>query len=167
MLTVLPNIDSPPTPEVVEGLPILTATNKEALRMSPGACSPLLRIVPMTGATISGKSIPGGTIVGMSSVLVNKSSAVFEDPDTFNPDRWLGKDAKALEPWLVAFSKGPRSCLGLNLAWCELYIAFSTMLRRFEMKLDGTTIDDLVWRDCFTPHYPRGHLRVWCQPTAD
>jgi cytochrome P450 len=164
VLTVWPNIDSPPTFEVLETLPFLTATIKEALRMSPGACSPLLRIVPPAGATISGKSIPGGTIVGMSGVLVHKSSTVFEDPDTFKPDRWLGKDSKGLEQWLVAFSKGPRSCLGINLAWCELYIAFATMLRRFEMKLDGTTCDDLVWRDCFTPYFPGRHLRVWCRP---
>lgn len=166
VLTVWQNIDSPPTFEVLEALPILTATIKEALRMSPGACSPLLRIVPPTGATISGKPIPGGTIVGMSGVLVHKSKAVFADPDTFNPERWLRKDAKGLEQWLVSFSKGPRSCLGINLAWCELYIAFATMLRRFEMKLDGTTREDLVWRDCFTPYYYRRHLHVWCKPVA-
>jgi cytochrome P450 len=164
VLTVWPNTDCPPTIEPLEGLPILTATIKEALRMSPGACSPLLRIVPTTGATISGASIPAGTIVGMSSVFVHNSSVVFKDPEVFNPDRWLGTEGKALEQWLVAFSKGPRSCLGINLAWCELYIAFATMLRRFEMRLDGTTIDDLVWRDCFTPHYYRRHLRVWCRP---
>jgi cytochrome P450 len=167
VLTVWPRIDSPPTLEAFEALPVLTATIKEALRMSPGACSPLLRVVPPTGATISGKSIPGGTIVGMSAVLVHMSSAVFEDPETFNPDRWLGKDGKGLEQWLMAFSKGPRSCLGLNLAWCELYIAFATMLRCFDMKLDGTTREDLTWRDCFTPYYPRRHLTVWCKPIAE
>jgi cytochrome P450 len=164
--TVWPEIDSPPSCEAFETLPVLTATIKEALRLSPGACSPLLRIVPASGATISGKSIPGGTIVGMSAVLVHMSSEVFADPETFNPDRWLGKDAKSLEKWFCAFSKGPRSCLGLNLAWCELYIAFATMLRRFDMKLDGTTREDLVWRDCFTPYYPRRHLRAWCKPTT-
>jgi cytochrome P450 len=166
VLTVWPNINTPPTFEVLETLPLLTATIKEALRMSPGACSPLLRIVPPTGATISGKTIPGGTVVGMSAVLVHKSSAVFADPDAFKPERWLGSDAKGLEQWLVSFSKGPRSCLGLNLAWCELYIAFATMLRRFEMKLDGTTREDLAWRDCFTPYFYRRHLRVWCKPVA-
>jgi cytochrome P450 len=164
--TVWPNIANPPTFEVLETLPILTSTIKEALRMSPGACSPLLRVVPTTGATISGKSIPAGTIVGMSSTLVHRSPKVFSDPDTFNPGRWLGSDAKGLEQWLVAFSKGPRSCLGLNLAWCELYIAFATMLRVFEMELDGTTKEDLKWRDCFTPYYPGRHLRVWCKPST-
>jgi cytochrome P450 len=164
VLTVWPDIKNAPSLEAFETLPILTATIKEALRMSPGACSPLLRVVPAAGATISGNAIPGGTIVGMSAVFVHMSPTIFPDPEIFNPDRWLGKDAKGLEQWLVAFSKGPRSCLGLNLAWCELYVAFATMLRVFDMKLDKTTKEDLKWRDCFTPYYPGRHLRVWCKP---
>jgi hypothetical protein len=163
VLTVWPDIEIPPPFETLETLPFLTATIKEALRMSPGACSPLLRVVPQSGATISSQSIPGGTIVGMSSVLVHKSPSIFPSPETFNPERWLGEDAKGLEQWLMSFSKGPRSCLGLNLAWCELYIAFASTVRCFDMKLDGTTREDLVWRDCFTPYFPRRHLRVLCR----
>lgn len=165
--TVWPDINSPPSFEAFEGLPLLTATIKETLRMSPGACSPLLRVVPPSGATVSGKSIPGGTIVGITSVLVHQSPSIFPVPEKFNPGRWLGDDAKGLEQWLVAFSKGPRSCLGINLAWCELYIAFATMLRRFEMRLDGTKREDLVWRDCFTPYFSGRHLRVWCVPVDE
>lgn len=161
-----PDLDSPPKLEALERLPLLTATIKESLRMSPGASSPLLRIVPLTGATISGRAIPPGTIVGMSTVLVHMSPEIFEEPTRFKPDRWLAPNAESLEPWLVAFSKGPRRCLGLNLAWCELYIVFATMLRRFDMSLDGTTAEDMVWRDCFTPHFPRRHLHAWCKPVA-
>jgi cytochrome P450 len=163
---VWPNISKPPSYETFEALPLLTATIKEALRMSPGACSPLLRVVPDCGATISGEGIPAGTVVGMASTLVHLSAKIFMDPDTFNPERWLGDGAKGLEQWLVAFSKGPRSCLGLNLAWCELYIALATMLRVFEMELDGTKKEDLAWRDCFTPYYPGRHLRIRCRPAS-
>lgn len=165
--TVWPDLHHPPSFEAFETLPILTATIKESLRVSPGACSPLLRIVPPSGATISGKAISGGTIVGMTSVLVHRSPSIFPDPEKFDPERWLRDDAKRLEQWLVAFSKGPRSCLGLNLAWCEMYIAFATMLRRFEMKLDGTKREDLAWRDCFTPYFCKRHLQVWCEPVSE
>jgi hypothetical protein len=165
--TVWPDLQNPPSFEAFEGLPLLTATIKESLRMSPGACSPLLRIVPPSGATISGRFIPGGTIVGMTSVLIHQSPSIFAEPEKFNPNRWLEDDAKGLEQWLVAFSKGPRSCLGINLAWCELYILFATMLRRFDMRLHGTTKKDLTWRDCFTPYYPERHLRAWCVPVDD
>lgn len=165
--TVWSDINNPPSLEAFEALPILTATIKESLRMSPGACSPLLRIVPSSGATISGVFIPGGTIVGISSTLVHQSSDIFDNPEKFTPERWLGEDSKGLEQWLVSFSKGPRSCLGINLAWCELYIAFATMLRRFEMRLDGTKLEDLGWRDCFTPYFYGRHLRVWCGPVKN
>jgi hypothetical protein len=162
VLSVWPAIDQPPSLEVLETLPLLTATVKEALRMSPGACSPLLRVVPRAGATISGRRIPGGTVVGIASVFVHRSGLLFGDAEIFRPDRWIGRDSKRLEQWLVAFSRGPRSCLGLNLAWCELYVAFATMVRRFDMRIDGTE-DVLAWRDCFTPYYET-HLRAWCQP---
>lgn len=165
--TVWPDLQNHPSFDAFEGLPLLTATIKESLRMSPGACSPLLRVVPSSGATISGRFIPGGTIVGMTSVLVHQSPSIFAEPEKFNPNRWLEEDAKGLEQWLVAFSKGPRSCLGINLAWCELYILFATMLRRFDMRLDGTKKEDLVWRDCFTPYFPKRHLRAWCVPVDE
>lgn len=166
VLSVWPDIDDPPSFEVFETLPLLTATIKESLRVSPGATSPLLRIVPGTGAIISGASIPGGTIVGMASTFVHQSKDIFTSPAAFDPYRWLGAESKRLDQNLVAFSRGPRSCLGINLAWCELNIAFATMLRKFDMKLDGTKVEDLKWRDCFTPYYSGRHLRVWCKVVA-
>jgi cytochrome P450 len=53
----------------------------------------------------------------MSSHFVHRNPTVFENPDDFNPDRWLGMKGKALDKWLVAFSRGPRSCLGLKSAF--------------------------------------------------
>ncbi len=167
VLAVWPRIDNPPTFEKLETLPLLTGTIKEALRMSPGVASPCLRVVPATGATISNSRIKGGTIVGMSGTFVHNSGEIFEKPNIFDADRWLAKESKSLDQWIVAFSKGPRSCLGISLAWCELYIAFSTMLRRFEMTLDGTTAMDLVWRDCFIPHFYGKHLQAWCKPVVN
>ncbi|KAF7509428.1 hypothetical protein GJ744_007991 [Endocarpon pusillum] len=166
VLTVWPYLHDPPKLETLDTLPLLTAAIKEALRISSGATSPCTRVVPATGATISGMEIPPGTVVGMSSILVHNSSEIFKSPEVYDPDRWLAGDSHMLDQWLVPFSKGPRSCLGINLAWCELYIAFATMLRRFEMRIDGTVVEDLVWRDSFTPHYYGKHLQAWCQPVT-
>lgn len=54
------------------------------------------------------------TVVEMSSHIVHRNATLFEDPDVFKPERWLGEDGKKLERWLVPFSRGPRSCLGLK-----------------------------------------------------
>ena len=101
-----------PPISVLENLPYLNAVIKEGLRYSSGVVAGLLRIVPKEGATIAGKAVPGGTIVSCASPFVHFNKDVFPEPRAFIPERWL-KDAE-LDRWLVSFSKGPRSCLGIK-----------------------------------------------------
>lgn len=58
---------------------------------------------------------------------------LFPSPQEFRPERWL--DNPGLDNWLVSFSRGPRSCLGINLAWMELRLSFAYVFRRFDMEL--------------------------------
>ncbi|KAH9054064.1 hypothetical protein EDB83DRAFT_2293449 [Lactarius deliciosus] len=41
-----------------------------------------------------------------------------------------------LEGLLATFSKGPRSCIGMNLAYCNLYLVIAGVFRRFDVTLD-------------------------------
>jgi cytochrome P450 len=50
----------------------------------------------------------------MSALFVHNSETIFKDAKTFNPDRWLDPDSASVDKWLVSFSKGPRSCLGIK-----------------------------------------------------
>ncbi|KAF1933523.1 cytochrome P450 [Didymella exigua CBS 183.55] len=150
-------------PADLESLPLLTATIKEALRFIPSDVS-LTRVVPPGGALLVGREIPGGTIVGMAILHVHQSEEIFADALKFKPERWLNGSNKELEHWLVPFSRGPRACFGYNLAWCELYVAFSTMIQNFDTSLDGTTAEDMEWRECIAAYYPNRHLHAWCRP---
>ncbi|KAF6833647.1 hypothetical protein CPLU01_05368 [Colletotrichum plurivorum] len=170
LATVWPDAETgpPPTLKDLESLPLLTATIKESLRFIPSGVS-LTRIMPPNGATISGQEIPGGTAMGMAILHVHQAAEIWgEDALEFRPERWLtGEDGKArtdLDQWLVPFSRGPRMYFGINLAWAELYIAFATMLRRFDLSIDGTTAEDMEWRECIAAYYPRRHLHAWCRP---
>ncbi|KAK8090045.1 hypothetical protein PG997_005006 [Apiospora hydei] len=166
--------DNAPRLEVLETLPLLTATIKESLRMAPGIASPLFRVTPASGAVIAGRGVPAGATVGMSIYHVHHNAALFANPEHFDPDRWLqqpqdDKPSKQdnLDQWFVAFSRGPRSCPGKNLAWCEMYILLSTMLRTFDLRLDRTTASDLAWRDCLVPYFTGRHLHAWCLPSKE
>lgn len=169
--TVWPNAPAegaPPSLEALETLPLLTATIKESLRMAPGIASPLYRVTPAEGAVIAGRGVPAGTTVGMSIYHVHHNEALFANPEHFDPDRWLlqpKEQREGLDQWFVAFSRGPRSCPGSNLAWCEMYILLSTMLHNFDLRLDRTTANDLAWRDCLVPYFTGRHLHAWCLPS--
>ncbi|KAF9260620.1 cytochrome P450 [Marasmius fiardii PR-910] len=150
----------PPTYEALEKLPYLTAVIKESLCMSIGVVSAIPRLVEREGSSVLGIPIPVGTVVSCSSYFVHMNPHVFPNPTEFRPERWLnGPDSDVAEKYLVAFSKGPRMCIGINLAWCELYLIFGNVFRKFNMKVHNTTVKDLQFRDHYLPTYP-GHLHA-------
>ncbi|KAH9177310.1 putative P450 monooxygenase [Lactarius sanguifluus] len=172
--TAWPVLEEVPRYEVFEKLPYLeilngllqTAVVKEGVRMFPEGAS-LPRVVPPEGATITGTFIPGGAIVGQSYVHVNFSPAVFSDPHAFIPDRWLGEHAKAHEAALATFSKGPRGCVGINLAYCELQLVIAAVFRRFDVTLDAKRSGDLTTVEHFVPVFKGPHLRAYCKSVSD
>ncbi|KAI0277336.1 cytochrome P450 [Russula aff. rugulosa BPL654] len=167
--TAWPVLDQAPSYEVLEKLPYLasTAIIKETLRMAATLPAGLPRVVPPSGAVISGVDIPGGTVVSQSPLFVSFSEEIFARPREFLPDRWLQPESKALENWLVAFSKGPRSCLGINLAYCELYHVFAYLFRRFDVREDPSKPADLKWSEHFLPLFEGQHLHAYCDPRSE
>ena len=133
-----------PLPQL-EKLPYLTAVIQEALRLSYGVSSRLQRISPDRALVYTdpscGKSwtIPPGTPVGMTSVLIHHDEAIFSTSHAFRPERWI--ENPELNKYLVAFSKGSRQCLGINLAYAEMYLVLSAVFRRHgstEANTNGT-----------------------------
>lgn len=156
----LPAADATPQYPELEKLPYLNACLKEALRMSSGVISGLPRHVPAEGATISGQAIPPRTVVSIGSTFVHYNATLFPKPHSFQPDRWLAADSASLDDWLVPFSRGPRSCLGINLAWVELRLALATVMRRFDISLDANAPDVLTFREAFLPMFEGKHVQV-------
>ncbi|KAE9397352.1 cytochrome P450 [Gymnopus androsaceus JB14] len=156
-----PDKDRPMSYVVLEKLPYLTAFIKESLRFSLGIVHPLPRVVGPTTPEIGGLKLPPGTIVEMSTLFLHMNPEIFPDPYTFNPERWLAEDTSKMTLDLAPFSKGPRICLGLNLAWCELYLIFANIFRRLELKLLVTedTIEDFtaIPADYFVPQWQKDY----------
>ena len=95
------------------------------------------------------------------------SDAYFPDATTFMPERWLDPKTYAqLDKQMVSFSRGSRSCVGVNLAYAELYNTFAYVFRRFQFMNDGTTERDMEWHDAFTPA-TFGHLKIKVREARD
>ncbi|KAF2721434.1 cytochrome P450 [Polychaeton citri CBS 116435] len=118
----------------VKYLPYLRACLDESLRMFPPISHGLTRETPEEGAIIAGDFIPGGTSVAVSSFVAHRDPNIFPDPDTYNPDRWLGESGKNLGPYFITFSAGARGCIGRNIAYLEQTVLLATMLHRYDIE---------------------------------
>ncbi|KAL8860495.1 MAG: hypothetical protein Q9178_003154 [Gyalolechia marmorata] len=123
----------------LEAVPYLYACVQEGLRLAYGTSNRLTR-VSRTAMRYRDWNIPAGTPVGMTIIFMHNDEAIFPDHKAFIPERWLDKreDGVRLEKYLTSFGRGTRQCLGINLAYAELYMTIATIFRRFEMELFET-----------------------------
>jgi cytochrome P450 len=100
--------------ESFDKLPYLDAVVNEGLRCFPAIPMSLPRYVPPGGRTIDGFFLPGETTVSCQAYSVHKlDAAVFPDPETFQPERWLAPKGDAERKRLFfAFANGGRGCVG-------------------------------------------------------
>ncbi|KIW37891.1 uncharacterized protein PV06_09873 [Exophiala oligosperma] len=154
------------SPSTLENLTYLRAVVKESLRMGMGVPGRLGRVVPAGGVNLCDRQIPAGTVLHAAHYCYHFDPEVFPNPESFLPERWLGPDANQLETKMIAFSRGPRSCVGINLAYAELYLTFAYVFSRFDMKLYKTTKEDMDWKDNFVVT-TKGHLRVMLKKVDD
>nr|POE87791.1 palmitoyltransferase akr1 [Quercus suber] len=118
-----------PPSRILEELPLLKAVIQEGNRFAtPVTNRPILRAPDENLTTKDGWVIPR---------------------NLFDPNRWLGSER--LDRYLVTFSKGTRSCVGINLAYAEMYLGIAAVVRNFDFEFfDFDQKRDLdVVRDCF------------------
>ncbi|XP_046873813.1 cytochrome P450 2J6-like [Hypomesus transpacificus] len=81
---------------------------------------------------LQGYDIPEGTLVITNLTSVLFESSQWERPNDFHPAHFLGEDGRFTKPdAFLAFSAGPRVCLGELLARMELFLILVTLLRHF------------------------------------
>ncbi|XP_072030701.1 cytochrome P450 4F2-like [Amphiura filiformis] len=116
----------------MNNLPYLTMTIKESLRWS----SPVPFIVRRVTRDITlpdGAVLPAGSFASVLLLGIHMNSAVWKDPQYFDPERFSSENMKNMPPYsFVPFSAGPRNCIGQNFALNEMKITCATLLHNFE-----------------------------------
>ncbi|MCJ1386979.1 hypothetical protein MMC17_010108 [Xylographa soralifera] len=75
--------------------------------------------------------------------------------EAFRPERWLGKE-KELGKYQMAFNKGGRKCVGIELAHAELFLTLGRVLRMYDMELFETGPEDVEFKHDY--HVPMPNL---------
>lgn len=147
LATSMPQIGTKPRIAELEQLPYLTAVIHESLRVSGGVTHRLQRVFPTEAIRYNEWSIPAGTPASMTSLLIHNNADIFPEPYVFKPERWLPleSEGKRLQKYSVPFTKGSRQCLGINLAWAELYMALAAVVGEFGTRM--RLVDTVRGRD--------------------
>jgi cytochrome P450 len=129
----IPDPTQRPNWKDLEKLPFLRGVVQEALRLSYGSSARLPRIAPVNVLSVRDDArgvtwdIPPGTPIGMSAFQIHHDESIFPDSNSFLPERWA--DNPELDRYMVSFTKGSRSCLGINLAYALMYLTFAGLFR--------------------------------------
>ncbi|XP_021662322.1 geraniol 8-hydroxylase-like [Hevea brasiliensis] len=132
-------------------LPYLKAIIKETLRLH--AAAPLL-VPRKAGANVEicGFTVPKDAQVLVNAWAIGRDPSLWEDPELFLPERFLGSDmdVRGRDFELIPFGAGRRICPGLPLAIRMLHLMLGSLINSFDWKLeDGITPESMDMEDRF------------------
>jgi cytochrome P450 len=121
------------TPDDMSRLSYTVQVLHEALRLCPpGATGARMA---MRDVEIDGYRVEAGTLLLFGIMSVQRDPALWDDPLTFDPDRFSPEKSKARDRWqYLPFGGGPRSCIGDHFAMLEATLALATIIRRVEIR---------------------------------
>jgi cytochrome P450 family 110 len=119
----------------LQRLEYLDAVVKESLRVRP--------IMPAGGARlvqrpfqIGGYVMPPGTSLINCMYILHRRADLYPDPDSFKPERFLGK--RVIDPYeWTPFGGGVRRCLGMAFALFEMKTVIATVLSRARLRIEN------------------------------
>lgn len=110
----------------VWSLPYIKAVIDEVLRLYPPAW--IIGRVAIEDVTIAGVDVKKGQDILMSTYVVHRSARLWDDPNKFDPERFLGDNKKSINKYsYFPFGGGPRICIGEQFAIMEMIIALVTI----------------------------------------
>ncbi|KAJ2919234.1 hypothetical protein MD484_g1089, partial [Candolleomyces efflorescens] len=129
----------------INSLSLLDAVLKETLRIHPpisenhheaGSTISIPLSTPLSGSGDTEIIVPEGTVLAIPLTVIHRDQKTWgPDANAFRPKRWFDVQ-RGKERQLMAFSEGPRTCLGRAFALLELKIAILTLVSQFKFRCD-------------------------------
>jgi len=100
----------------------------EALRLCPPAGGTMRMLTQ--DIEVDGYRVEAGTFAVVAFYALHRDPALWDNPLTFDPDRFLPERSQGRSRWqYLPFGGGPRSCIGDHFAVLEATLALATVVR--------------------------------------
>jgi len=104
----------------------------EAMRLCPPA--PTFGRMINSDIEVDGYRVEAGTLALISAYAMHRDPALWDDPLTFDPDRFSLERSRSRNRWqYLPFGGGPRKCIGDHFAMLEATLALATTVRMAEI----------------------------------
>ena len=143
------------------GGPYTNAVIHETLRMRPPVPMSVLRFVDRP-FRLGEHSIPPGTTVALSALLLHHRADIYPEPMAFCPERFL-EHKPGTYTW-IPFGGGVRRCLGASFALQEMRIVLSTLLSQTTLRATESAPEEM--RNQGNTMVPAGGARVVLGPAS-
>ena len=145
---IIDNIgDRSATQEDKDLLPFTYAFIMEVLRFRPSAPLGLEHVNPVD-SSLAGFKIPKNSRVLFNLYAQNNDPKYWENPQEFNPNRFLDKNGDLITarlPSFVTFGLGRRACIGEKLAINNLFLMITRLIQNIRIELStGSYSADLM-----------------------
>ncbi|GFP99048.1 cytochrome p450 71a8 [Phtheirospermum japonicum] len=124
---------------------------KETLRCHP----PLPLLIPRAAredVNVKGYDVKSGTIVMINVFAIGKDPAYWDEPEKFNPERFLNSstDFKGLDFEFIPFGAGRRGCPAITFAVATMEFVLANLVLKYDWELaDGAKGKDMDMTERF------------------
>jgi len=126
-----------PSMNNIKNLKFLKNVMDEALRLRPPALPSTMKMALDDDILPSGWGVQKGMGVGYNPWTVHRLKSLWgDDAEEFNPKRWEDPNVLKHPFQFLPFQKGPRICLGQDMAYIEAKIMCVLLLQKFKLRLD-------------------------------
>ncbi|MFE0175870.1 cytochrome P450 [Streptomyces sp. NPDC059002] len=115
-------------------LPRLELTHRvitETLRLRPPGW--IFTRAVTADTRLGGHLLPAGSTVVYSPYLIHHRPDLYDEPETFDPDRWDPKRPQPPRHALLPFASGARKCIGDTFGMTEAVLALATITARWRL----------------------------------
>ncbi len=103
----------------------------ETLRLWPPAWI-LTRIVTID-TQLGEHIVPAGATIVYSPYIIHRRPDLYDEPERFNPDRWLSDRLAPPRGAFIGFGGGSRKCIGDTFGQTEAVLALATIAARWKL----------------------------------